>query len=392
MRRWLAVWILAGTLLGAGTGSHPVEQGGGPEGACRAALDQPGTDGDAARRAEHWNNAGVRCYQSGLQAEAETLYRRALAAWQAAGDAGNGRWRTVTNLALVLAARGRFAEAESAYREAAEALERRGKPVELATTWNNQAELYRLLGRPNEAVALAHQALALARRHYGPRDSRLASYLHTLATAYRSAGRLDQAALLFEQCRAIQEQAGVEPARTAATLNNLGEIASARHRYEDAERYTRRALELWELALGPQHPRVAVGLNNLAQSLRLQGRREEAEPLYARALAILEDAQGAYRLDLARFLLNVADLYREQERYPRAVRACEHAIALLETHLNPDHPDVALALTRLAEVRRGQLHYAEAARLYRRSLALLERAGENQALAVHRQAYQSLLR
>ena len=35
-------------------------------------------------------------------------------------------------------------------------------------------------------------------------------------------------------------------------------------RYGEAERFARKALELGEVELGPEHPEVATGLNNLA--------------------------------------------------------------------------------------------------------------------------------
>ena len=40
---------------------------------------------------------------------------------------------------------------------------------------------------------------------------------------------------------------------------------------EEADESTRRALAVWEKALGPDHPDVATGLNNLAQLLQVRG-------------------------------------------------------------------------------------------------------------------------
>jgi tetratricopeptide (TPR) repeat protein len=47
-----------------------------------------------------------------------------------------------------------------------------------------------------------------------------------------------------------------------------------------------------EKALGPEHPNVATSLNNLAALYKAQGRYAEAEPLYRRALEIWEKALG----------------------------------------------------------------------------------------------------
>ena len=57
-------------------------------------------------------------------------------------------------------------------------------------------------------------------------------------------------------------------------------------RYEEAEPLYKRALEIRERVLGPDHPDTATSLNNLAILYDNQGRYEEAEPLYKRALEI----------------------------------------------------------------------------------------------------------
>jgi tetratricopeptide (TPR) repeat protein len=81
----------------------------------------------------------------------------------------------------------------------------------------------------------------------------------------------------------------------------------------------KRALEIEEKALGPDHPDVAAALNNLALLYKAQGRHADAEPLYKRALAIDEKTLGPDHPDLAVSLNNLADLYRTQGRYPEAL-------------------------------------------------------------------------
>ncbi len=68
----------------------------------------------------------------------------------------------------------------------------------------------------------------------------------------------------------------------------------AQGRYAEAELLYKRALEIREKALGPDHPDVANSLNNLASLYDEQGRYGEAEPLLKRALTILEKALDAW--------------------------------------------------------------------------------------------------
>ena len=77
----------------------------------------------------------------------------------------------------------------------------------------------------------------------------------------------------------------------------------------------KRALEIREKALGPEHPYVAHTLRNLAALFWEHGRYAEAEPLYKRALEIFEKALGPDHPDVAFGLNNLAYLFHDQGRY-----------------------------------------------------------------------------
>ena len=85
---------------------------------------------------------------------------------------------------------------------------------------------------------------------------------------------------------------------------------------EVARRHPRRALATYERALapGPEHPGVAECLATLVLVYRQQGRLSDAEPLCRRALAIYEKALGTEHPDTVKSLNQLAELYREQGR------------------------------------------------------------------------------
>ena len=68
-----------------------------------------------------------------------------------------------------------------------------------------------------------------------------------------------------------------------ATLHNLGGIEHARERYSAGERFARRAVEIRERLLGPDHPDTAADVAALAGLLDGQKRYRESEPLSLRA-------------------------------------------------------------------------------------------------------------
>ncbi|MEK6617818.1 MAG: tetratricopeptide repeat protein, partial [Nitrospirota bacterium] len=62
--------------------------------------------------------------------------------------------------------------------------------------------------------------------------------------------------------------------------------------YTQAIPLAREAVNLFEVARGPDHPDVATSLNNLAELLQTTGDLTEARPVYERALKIRERALG----------------------------------------------------------------------------------------------------
>jgi tetratricopeptide (TPR) repeat protein len=63
----------------------------------------------------------------------------------------------------------------------------------------------------------------------------------------------------------------------AMTLNNLAVLYKAAGEYVKAEPLYRRALAIFEAALGPTHPKVRTCRQNYAQLLRDMSRQAEAE-------------------------------------------------------------------------------------------------------------------
>ena len=85
-------------------------------------------------------------------------------------------------------------------------------------------------------------------------------------------------------------------------------------KYDRGVVVAKKALEVAEQNVGPDHPDVATSLNNLAELYRTQGQYAQAEPLYKRSLAIREKVLGPDHPDVAVSLENLAYLYRVTHR------------------------------------------------------------------------------
>ena len=102
------------------------------------------------------------------------------------------------------------------------------------------------------------------------------------------------------------------------TLNQEVRSLYQNGQYDRAVVVAKKALEVAEKNVGPDHPDVAVSLNNLALLYDTQGRYAQAEPLYKRSLAILEKSLGPDHPDVAKSLNNLGLLYDKQGQYTQA--------------------------------------------------------------------------
>jgi tetratricopeptide (TPR) repeat protein len=90
----------------------------------------------------------------------------------------------------------------------------------------------------------------------------------------------------------------------------------------------KKALEVAEKAVGPNHPSVATSLGTLALMYSMQGQYAQAESLCKRSLAIWEKALGPDHPDVANSLENIAELYRNTGRGKLAEELEKRAAAI----------------------------------------------------------------
>jgi tetratricopeptide (TPR) repeat protein len=156
-----------------------------------------------------------------------------------------------------------------------------------AEVLNDHAELMRLEGDAEGAVAAMREAIVLAQAHAPD------SNLH------------------------------------AVLLNNLAGLHKDRSAYADAEELLRRALQITERLEGDTGARLATAHLNLAEVYRLQDRHDFAEPHYLRALELAREALGPDDPDLVYFLAQLAALRSEQGQRDAALALREEALTLV---------------------------------------------------------------
>jgi Flp pilus assembly protein TadD len=254
----------------------------------------------------------VQHHQAGRFADAETLYRRILAAEPNHADA----------LHLL----GVIAYQTKQYQSAVELIGR-------ATALNpNYAEAYSNLGlalqetgRLDEAIAAFGKSIAL--------KPGFAKAYSNLGNAFRDKGQLDQA--VAEYRRAIELAPDY-----AEAYSNLGLALYDQGQFDQAVASCRRAVAL--------NAGLPEAQNNLALALRDQGQLDESIAACRRAIELRPNYAGAYS--------NLGLALHNQGQFDQALGAFRQAIAL-NPNLSVAHINLAMTLLLNGDFKRGLQEY-----------------------------------
>ncbi|MDZ8260602.1 tetratricopeptide repeat protein [Nostoc sp. ChiQUE01b] len=322
--------------------------------------------------------------------EAESLYQQALKLnKRLLGEYHIDVATSLDRLALVYLLQKRYNEAEPLYQQALELRKRLlgdyntlklrilllgDSHIDVATSLDNLALVYRLQERYNEAEPLYQQALELRKRLLGEEHLDVVDSLNSLAFIYRLQERYSEAEPLYQQALELRKRLlGEEHLDVADSLGNLAFIYFLQRRYSKAEPLYQQALELRKRLLGEEHPLVATSLNSLAFVYQLQERYSEAESLFKQVLELNKRLLGEEHTSVAYNLNSLALIYQSQGRYTEAEPLFKQALELNKRLLGEEHTSVADSLNSLALIYQFQGRYIEAEVLFKQSLEMRKR-------------------
>jgi serine/threonine-protein kinase len=244
----------------------------------------------------------VEC-ELGRYAEAEARGRESLIVrTELHGDRSPAVDNALHHLAHVLYERDKLAEAEVMARDA---LERRQNAygtshTSVTGTLIVLGDIHLARGDAPGAAGLYRKALASWPSVMGDDHPDVVAARRGLAEALLGQGDLVDARREAERALAQQHaRLGPDHPAVASTLLVLGAIAEASSPAQ-AEPLLRQALDIWQRALGPDHPYTARAESLLGECLALQHRTAEALPLLHRALDRLRAALGPDHRDARR--------------------------------------------------------------------------------------------
>ena len=285
---------------------------------------------------------------------------------------------TDTDLLKPFEALGRFYEGQSFYEQAADCYDRcrslseqrfGSEHLDVATSIDHLAYIYRLQGRYSEAELLCKQVLEMRQRLLGTEHPQVTDSLHKLAIIYNFQGNYNEAEALYKQALEMRlHLLGSEHSDVVDSFNSLAYLYIFQGRYSEAEPLFEKAIAFYK-GTGKEIY-IAISLNNLARVYDAQGRYKEAETLYLEALQLFKRLLGEEHPDVATCLNNLAFIYAQQGRQAEAETIYLQVLESRQKLLGNEHPDVAISLNDLAKLYTSLGRYAQAEQLYLRALAI----------------------
>ncbi len=213
----------------------------------------------------------------------------------------------------------------------------------------------RLLGRPEEAIAVAWQAVEQRRRVEGEQGLQVQLMLANLGNAYLGANRLEEAESAYREALAGLSRIGQDRGAHGLNIrNNLAAVLMLRGEVLAAERAFAEVAELHRARLGA-NPALAAALSNRARCLLILERFEDAEALLREALQIAGRQLGPDSAEMVQHRIQLAELLERSGRHERAAEELRELEPALERRFqSAQHPVrararlIALRLARAA--------------------------------------------
>lgn len=281
--------------------------------------------------------------------EAESLYKTKLAGLENVKDDQELTF-FMSKLAALYKAESKYDESLDLYKRTLALVEKRAgrDSSEAATVHANMALLFQKMGRFKEAESEELLAIKLFEEKLGPESRELGQAKSDLGTFYMQNRNAKKAIPLLESALAILGKSAGGQVSYATCADELGTAYFSESRYAEAEELARKALAVYEKALGPKNLEVAVTLSNLGFRLSRQSKNQEAIESFKRSLSIQESCAGPFSPEMLANLHGLAEVYVSQADFSQSETVLRRSLLVKEKNWGPKNVALVPALRNLA--------------------------------------------
>lgn len=285
----------------------------------------------------------------------------------------------LANLGLVYHTAGRYYEADSVSKKAAELRKQKfgEKHLSYAASLNNLAALYKEKGEYTQSEKYIDQCIQIYQTSPQKDSIPYAIALNNKAILFQTIGRAKDAEPLQNKALdLVQDKYGGKSNVYLRMLGNLAIMYQDLERYDEAEKVYKKAITIREKKLGSKHPDVARLKHNLAGLYVITKKYDLVEQNLKDAANIYKEKFGENHPSYANVIEDLGNFYVFQEKYNEAEPLLTQALSIRENTLSENHPDVASAMESLAilywkkqQFTQANTHYHNALKKYLMQIA-----------------------
>lgn len=227
-------------------------------------------------------------------------------------------------------------------------------------------------GRYDDALLALRRSAGLQEHSHTPPRLR-AQTAQAMAAVLHQKGLYPTARTLLDRAVALHAEAGADHPAVIETWVQLGTQLWFEGHLGEAEGALKRAVQLAESTLRPDHPTIAWALRKLAATEIDLGNVAAARDLHERALSIVERSLPPEHFEVAAHLNGLAGCSMLTGDYPAARRYYERALTIARARFGDRHDYVATFIHNLALVDSHLGDFAAARREHARAIAIWER-------------------
>jgi serine/threonine protein kinase len=241
------------------------------------------------------------------------------------------------------------------------------QPLVEAQIRDTLGQRYRSIGKPEQAVQLLERAYQIRLQHLGPEHKSTIETTNMICWAYLSLDRpYDAIQLWNEQIEIIQRVYDEADGLGLRYMMNIGQTYSHLGRYEEAEAWLDKTLELGKNSRGGfKGFAVRMAAFHQGANYLKQGRYDEAEQILTKTL---EERQGAKDWRTLRTATTLSIVYRLQGQYDKARQLCENTLDTMRQELGEAHSETLRAKCCLGQIFMDQGLFNDAEKLIKEAL------------------------
>jgi tetratricopeptide (TPR) repeat protein/tRNA A-37 threonylcarbamoyl transferase component Bud32 len=245
-----------------------------------------------------------------------------------------------------------------------------GDPLVVARMQETLGKSHAGLGHYDKAIALFTKVRATRTAQLGLNHPDTLESMHSLASAYVDAEKLDLALPLCEETlMRMRDLHGPDYPGTTAGMVNLAGLYVRAGKFDRALPLLEEVFNVRKARLGSDHKDTLASMGALAYGYREAGKLDRALPLMEEALPLFKAKFGPDHYYTLMSMGNLGLAYFDVEKPQRALPLFEERYKLTKAKLGPDHPQTLRSMNDLALGNSGVGKHDRALQLFEETLA-----------------------